>query len=494
MSDMELDEFRKYGRQVIDWIADYFAHPERYPVLSQVKPGWIRKNLPKNPPEEPESMDVILRDMEQYILPGVTHWNHPAFFAYFAISGSGPGILGELLSAAFNVNAMLWKTAPAATELEEIVLDWLRQMLGLPDSFMGIINDTASVSTLCAMVAAREAITDFKIRKYGLTKQSKLPRLRLYTSEQAHSSVEKAAIVIGIGEEGVRKVPTDDEFRMDPQALKMAINEDISEGWQPFCVVATVGTTSTTSIDPVMEIAGTCDEYKLWLHVDAAYAGTAAIIPEMQYVLDGCDHADSIVVNPHKWLFAPIDISAFYCRKPDILRRTFSLVPEYLKTAEGKVVHNYMDYGIQLGRRFRALKLWMIIRYFGKIGIIDRLKEHISMAKEFAGWVDESPNFERLAPVPFSVVCFRANPWVKKKSSMKEEAEKYLNILNEKLLNEINATGRTYLSHTYLSNKFTLRLAIGNIRTTREEVKQTWNLLQKHFAKLDKQLRPIELI
>ena len=490
MGDMELDEFRKYGHQVIDWIADYLAHPERYPVMSQVEPGWIRKNLPENPPEEPESMNVILKDMEQYILPGITHWNHPAFFAYFAISGSGPGILGELLSAAFNVNAMLWKTSPAATELEEVVLDWLRQMMGLSDSFIGIINDTASVSTLCAMVAAREAITDFKTRSHGLTGHSKLPRLRLYTSEQAHSSVEKAAIVIGIGKEGVRKVSIDDEFRMDAEALKIAIKEDISNGWRPFSVVATVGTTSTTSIDPIMKIADICDEYKLWLHVDAAYAGTAAIIPEMRYVLDGCERADSIVVNPHKWLFAPIDISAFYCRKPDILRRTFSLVPEYLKTNEENVVHNYMDYGIQLGRRFRALKLWMIIRYFGKIGIINRLSEHISMAREFTSWVDDSSNFERLAPVPFSVVCFRANPWVRKGRLIRNEDEEYLNTLNEKLLNEINATGQTYLSHTYLRGKFTLRLAIGNIRTTREEVKKTWDLLQQYFVKLDKQLRP----
>lgn len=488
--DMEPDEFRKFGHQVIDWIADYLAHPERYPVLSQVEPGQIRKQLPANPPEKPESMDVILKDMEQYILPGITHWNHPAFFAYFAISGSGPGILGELLSAAFNVNAMLWKTSPAATELEELVLDWLRQLMGLPPSFMGVINDTASVSTLCAMAAAREAITDFRTRSHGLRAAPKRPRLRLYTSEQAHSSVEKGAMVIGVGQEGVCKIPADSEYRMDRQALKRAIEEDIADGWQPFCVVATVGTTSTTSIDPVAFIADICEEHGLWLHVDAAYGGAAAIIPEMRWVLDGCDRADSIVVNPHKWLFAPIDISAFYCRKPDILRRAFTLVPEYLRTAEEKKVSNYMDYGIQLGRRFRALKLWMILRYFGKSGIIGRLSEHINMAKKFASWVDGDPAFERLAPVPLSVVCFRANPWAKGNKKPEEGVARYLNLLNEKLLTEVNATGETYLSHTYLHGKFTLRLAIGNIRTREEDVTRTWKLLQQHSLRLDKQLRP----
>ncbi len=493
VGDMAPDEFRRYGHQVVDWIADYLAHPERYPVLAQVQPGEMRQRLPENPPEEPVSMEAILRDMEEYIVPGLTHWNHPAFFAYFGISGSGPGILGELLSAAFNVNAMLWKTSPAATELEEVSLDWLRQLIGLPPSFSGVINDTASVSTLCAIAAAREVATDFRSRVEGLSAGSRGARIRLYTSQEAHSSVDKGAVVAGIGQEGVRKIATDREFRMDPEALRGAIKEDIREGWRPFSVVATVGTTSTTSIDPVAEIADICEEYGLWLHIDAAYAGAAAVVPEMRWVLDGCDRANSIVVNPHKWLFAPIDISAFYCREPDLLLRTFQLVPEYLKTAEEDVVRNYMDYTIQLGRRFRALKLWMIIRYFGKNGIARLLSEHVRMAKEFAGWVDADPGFERLAPVPLSVVCFRANPWAKAKGQLTEQVEDYLSKLNERLLNEVNATGKAYLSHTNLRGKFTLRLAIGNIRTTDEEVRRTWDLLQEHCARVDNELRPEEL-
>jgi len=493
IGDMAMEEFRKYGHQVIDWIADYLAHPERYPVLAQVEPGAVRKKFPQAPPEEPECMDVILKDMEQYIVPGITHWNHPAFFAYFGISGSGPGILGELLSAAFNVNAMLWKTSPAATELEEVVLDWLRQLIGLPPSFMGVINDTASVSTLCALAAAREVATDFKTRGQGLTGPGFGARLRLYTSEQAHSSVEKGAVVIGIGEEGVRKVPSDAEFKMDCRALRTAVREDLSSGYKPFCVVATVGTTSATSIDPVTEISQICEEHGLWLHVDAAYAGAAAIIPEMRWVLDGCERADSLVVNPHKWLFAPIDISALYCQKPEALCRTFQLVPEYLKTTEEGAVRNYMDYGIQLGRRFRALKLWMIMRYFGRSGIVDRLREHIRIAKWFKEQVDLDPGFECLAPVPLSVVCFRANPWAKERRRRSGEIEPYLRVLNERLLNEVNATGETFLSHTDLDQRYTLRLAIGNIRTTQEEVQRAWDLLKQHAARLDRELRPRKL-
>jgi aromatic-L-amino-acid decarboxylase len=486
LGDMDLEDFRKYGYQVIDWIVDYLAHPDRYPVLAQVKPGQIRGRLPQKPPESPQSMDDILKDLDRLIVPGITHWNHPAFFAYFAISGSGPGILGELLSAAFNVNAMLWKTSPAATELEEVVLDWLRQLLGLPDAFEGVINDTASVSSLCAVAAAREAM-ELGVRRKGMA-QPGIPRLRLYTSQQAHSSIEKAAIVLGIGQEGVCKVPVDAKFQMKAEALAQAIENDLKAGWKPFCVVATVGTTSTTSIDPVAEIADITGKHGLWLHVDAAYGGAAAIIPEMRHVLDGCERADSIVVNPHKWLFAPIDISAFYCRRPNVLRRAFSLVPEYLKTAEEGVC-NFMDWGIQLGRRFRALKLWMILRYFGREGIVARLREHIRLAKRFADWVNAHPDFELVAPVPFSVVCFRACP--------QDLADKgnldYLNSLNKALLEAVNETGKVYLSHTMLEGRFVIRLAIGNIRTTEEHVTSAWELLRHHAARLDAALRPKEL-
>jgi len=486
---MDIESFRRDGHLLIDWIAEYLAHPERYPVLAQVEPGQVRRALPEEPPEKPESLEAILQDVEKIIVPGLTHWNHPGFFAYFAITGSGPGILGELLSAAFNVNAMLWRTAPAATELEELVLGWLRQLLGLPPEFMGLINDTASVSSLCAIAAAREAL-GLRIREEGLAGRSDLPRLRLYTSEQAHSSIEKAAIVLGLGQAGVEKIAVDDEFRLRSEALEAAIEEDLKAGWKPFCVVATVGTTSTTSVDPVPEIAEICERHKLWLHVDAAYAGAAAILPEKRWALASCERADSIVVNPHKWLFVPVDCSAFYCRHPSILRQAFSLVPEYLRTSEGDRVRNLMDYGIQLGRRFRALKLWMVLRAFGSDGLRQHLRAHIALAERFRGWIETSPDFELLAPVLFSVVCFRSRPHG---LSARPETEGYLNRLNESALEAVNRTGEVFLSHTELNGRFALRLAIGNLRTTEAHVRRAWELLQEHAERLDAEMRPAAL-
>ena len=472
------DQFRAYGKQVIDWIADYLANAERYPVLSPVKPGEVRRQLPAEPPSAPEAMDAILSDFDRVILPGITHWNHPSFFAYFAISGSAPGILGELLSAALNTNGMLWRTSSAATELEEVVMDWLRQMLGLPPEFEGVITDTASVSTLIAVAAAREALNR-RVREDGLAGRSDLPRLRMYCSEQAHSSVEKAGVVLGLGQAGVRKISTDVEFRMRPDLLAAAIDEDRRAGWLPFCVVATVGTTSTTSIDPAPAIADICSRERLWLHVDGAYGGIAAIVPEMRHVLDGCERADSIVVNPHKWLFTPIDCSAFYTRHVDTLKRAFSLVPEYLRTAEGDVgvVKNYMDYGVQLGRRFRALKLWFVIRSYGVDGLVSHIREHCRLAREFAVWVDDDPAFERLAPVPFSTVCFRYRP-----DGIGDESE--LERLNADLIDALNATGEAFLSHTKLSGKYTIRLAIGNVATQAKHVARAWQLLRDLSANL----------
>jgi aromatic-L-amino-acid decarboxylase len=485
---MDPETFRRYGHQLIDWIADYLAHIDDYPVLSQVEPGAIKARLPKTPPEEPEPMERILADLDAVVMPGITHWNHPAFFAYFAITGSGPGILGELVSAALNVNGMLWKTSPAATELEEVALDWLRQMLGLPPQFRGIIMDTASMSSLVAIAAARERVPDLRVREEGLSGRPDAPRLRLYTSEQAHSSIEKGAITLGIGQRGVRKIPVDDAFRMDVQALARAIEEDRATGWHPFCVVATVGTTSTTSIDPVPQIVELCRQHNLWLHVDGAYGGMAAIVPEFRHVLAGCEHADSIVVNPHKWLFTPIDCSAFYVRRPDILKRAFSLVPEYLRTEEEDQVTNYMDWGVQLGRRFRALKLWMVIRYFGHQGLAARIREHIRLGQQVAGWIDAHPDFERMAPTPFSTVCFRARPR-RFAGDDSPQAQAYLDELNAALLEAVNATGRAYLSHTRLRDRYTLRLAIGNLRTTEDHVRRAWALLQEHAARLDAERR-----
>lgn len=491
LGDMSANDFRRYGHQVVDWIADYLSHPERYPVLSQNRPGQLKDGLPPEAPQRGEAMEAMLADLDRVIVPGLTHWNHPAFFAYFAISGSAPGILGEMLSAAFNVNAMLWRTSPSATELEEVTLEWLRQMIGLPSAFGGVIYDTASISSLCAIAAAREA-AGVDVREQGLGATG--AKLRMYASEHAHSSIDKAAITLGIGQAGLRKIACDSEYRMDPQALARAIDEDRAAGWRPFCAVATAGTTSTTSIDPVPAIADICEREGLWLHVDAAYGGSAAVLPEMRWVLDGCDRADSLVINPHKGLFVPVDLSVLYCRQMDVLRGAFSLVPEYLRSGEGEEVKNYMDYGPQLGRRFRALKLWFVMRYFGVQGLRDRMRNQLTLASEFASWVDQSEHFERLAPVPFSLVCFRAhppylkneaapgledNPQVPHGSRDVEYVDSALDALNERLLEEVNRRGKVFLSHTKLNGRFALRLAIGNIRTTQDHVKLAWDELNE---------------
>ncbi len=471
--DMHPEDFRRYGHQVVDWIADYLSSVGDYPVLSQVAPGDIRHALPAQPPEQPEAMEIILSDVDRVLMPGITHWNSPGFMAYFGITGSGPGILGEMLSGALNINAMLWRTSPAATELEQVTLDWLRQMLGLPRPLFGVINDTASSGVLYALAAAREAIPDLHIRQQGMSGRSEVPRLRYYASQEAHSSVEKAGIVLGVGQAGLRKIGVDSEFRLDVAELERAIQEDIAAGIRPFAVVATVGTTSTTSIDPVPQIADVCERYGLWLHVDGAYGGSAAVAPEMRPVLAGCERADSLIVNPHKWLFTPIDCSVFYTRKPDVVKAAFSLVPEYLRNAEsmGDEVPNLMDYGTSLGRRFRSLKLWMVMRYFGEEGLAARIREHIRLGQFVARRVDEAPDFERMAPTPFSTVCFRAHP-----RGMDDEAA--LESLNERIMNRINATGHFFLSHTKLRGKYTIRIAIGNLRTTEQDVRNLWQELQ----------------
>jgi aromatic-L-amino-acid decarboxylase len=489
--DMSAEEFRRHGHKVIDWIADYLTHAERYPVLSQIRPGQLRSQLPASPPERGEPMSDILADVGRFVVPALTHWNHPSFFAYFATSASSPGILGELLAAAFDTKAMLWRTSPASTELEEVALDWLRQMMGLPADFEGIIYDTASVATMHAVAAAREAL-DLGVRDDGMSGRADLPALRLYASEQSHSSVEKALIALGLGRRSLCKVPVDAEFRMDAGTLARMIEEDRRKGALPFCVVATVGTTSTTSIDPVPAIAEISARENLWLHVDAAYAGSAAIVPEMRHILRGCERADSLVTNPHKWLFTPFDLSALYCRRLDILRRAFTLTPEYLRTPEQETVRNGSDYGVQLGRRFRALKLWMILRYFGREGLAARIREHCRLAAAFASWVAESSDWELLAPVPFSVVCFRARPRIEAETRTETDAEMdearaaRLDALNERLLNAVNATGAAFLSHTKLNGVFTLRLAVGNIRTTEAHVRRVWQLLNDQLDGLSK--------
>ena len=470
--DMDPESFRMYGHQVVDWMADYLGHVNEYPVLAQTAPGEIRNALPDKPPIEPEAMETILTDFERILMPGITHWNSAGFLAYFGITGSGPGILGEMLSGALNVNAMLWRTSPAATELEQVTLDWLRQMLGLPHPLFGVINDTASSGVLYALAAAREALP-LHIRQQGIAGRTDVPRLRYYASQEAHSSVEKAGIVLGIGQEGLRKIGVDNEFRMDAEQLEQAIQEDIAAGWLPFAVVATVGTTSTTSVDPVPSIAEICERYNLWLHVDGAYGGSAAVDPAMRWVTAGWERADTIIINPHKWLFTPIDCSVFYTRKPEIVKAAFSLVPEYLRNTESATedVPNLMDYGTSLGRRFRSLKLWMIMRYFGQDGLAARIQEHIRLAQLFALWIDEAPSFERLAPTPFSTICFRVHP-------VGLDDESKLNVLNEEIMSFINEQGRFFLSHTKLNGIFTIRVAIGNLRTTEAYITDLWNTLQ----------------
>jgi aromatic-L-amino-acid decarboxylase len=470
--DMDPETFRREGYRVVDWIARYFAEPERYPVMSRVKPGEVRCALPAAAPERGEAFDEILQDFERLIVPGITHWNHPGFFAYFAISGSGPGVLAEMLSAALNAQGMLWRTSPSVTELEEVATSWLRDLMGLPAAFQGVIYDTASTSTLHALAAAREAAVP-GVRREGMVGRRDLPRHRVYCSEHAHSSVDKATILIGIGHDGLRKIPADEAFRMRPHALEAAIAEDRRAGIVPLAVVATVGTTSTTSVDPVEAIAEICSREGVWLHVDCAYAGVAAIIPEYRHILRGVDRADSVVVNPHKWLFTPFDLSAFYTRRMDVLVGAFALTSEYLRTSEAGAVRNLMDTGVQLGRRFRALKLWMILRYFGAEGIRSRLGEHMRLARLFASWVDEHPDFERLAPVPFSVVCFRSKP------KGREWTEDELETRNQQLLDRLNATGEVFLSHTKLDGRFVLRLAVGNLRTEERHVRRAWELIQQ---------------
>lgn len=487
--DLSPEEFRRHGREVVDWIADYLERIRDYPVLARTRPGEVAAALPPEPPSRPVPLEETLRDFREILVPGITHWNHPRFFAYFSITGSAPGILGEALTAALNVNAMLWRTSPAATELEATALGWLRRMLGLPESFDGHINDTASVSTLVALAAARQAATGGAVRERGLAGG---PRLRLYTSEEAHSSVEKAALTLGLGQDGVRKIPTDREFRMDVAALTRAVAEDRLAGWVPMAVSATVGTTSTTSIDPIPAIADLCEREGIWLHVDGAYGGAMGAVPEFRWVLEGCDRADSFVVNPHKWLFVPIDLSALYCRRPEVIREAFSLVPPYLMTPEQGTARNLMDYGPALGRRFRALKLWMVLRTFGTEGIAERIRAAVAMAQTFAGWVDEASDWERLAPAPMSTVLFRHLPPAEVTPARAEHAgpgglapeEPAIEAHNRALLEAVNASGKAFLSHVVVRGRFGLRLAVGNLRTTPEDVALTWALLREIAATL----------
>ncbi|HLM00539.1 MAG TPA: pyridoxal-dependent decarboxylase [Pyrinomonadaceae bacterium] len=476
LGDMPKEDFRRFGHEIVDWIADYFDRLEDFPVLSQNQPNDLKNALPRSAPARGEDFAEVLKDVDALILPAVTHWNHPNFHGLFSTSTSSVGVFGEMLAAAFDMKAMLWRTSPASTELEEVVLDWLRQMMNLPPDFKGIIYDTASVSTLHAIAVAREKL-NLRIREDGMSGRERLPLLRVYCSEHVHSSIDKAVILLGLGQKSLRKIPADEErFEMLPEKLAEAVEEDKRSGFLPFCVVATVGTTSSSSVDPVERIADVCRKHNLWLHVDAAYAGSAAVVPEFREHFKGCERADSIVTNPHKWLFTPFDLSVLYVRDLDLLKKTFSHVAEYLKVTE--TVTNQMDYGIQLGRRFRSLKLWFVMRYFGQEGLIERLREHCRLAQGFASRVADARDWELAAPVPFALVCFRAAP--------AGVSETELDALNEKIMNAVNASGAAYLSHTKLNGKFTLRLSVGSIRVEERHIEKVWDLLNETLQEISR--------
>lgn len=476
VGDLSPEEFARHSAALTRWITAYLGTPEGYSVLSRLAPGEFRRSLPTSAPEAEESMEAILADIDRLIMPGVTHWNHPGFLAYFANTASVPGILGEMLIAALNQVGILWRTSPALAELEETTTGWLRDAMGLPPDWFGMLTDTASVSTLQALAAAREMDPALQIRHRGMAGRTDLPRLRIYCSEHAHSSVDKAAITLGIGAKNVVRLPADDRYRMRLDALESAVAADRTAGFRPLAVVATLGSTSTTSVDPIAAIATLCRRESLWLHADAAYGGPLMLLPEGRALFAGVEHADSMVVNAHKWLFTPMDCSVLWTRHPRVLKRTFALTPAYLETDEQEVALSYSDYSFQLGRRFRALKLWFVMRAFGVTGLAARIRHHCALATSFATWVRASPGWEVVAPVEMSVVCFRSTP--------RELAgnEKSLAEHNARILDHVNASGRVFLSHTKLGDRYVLRVAIGNLRTQERHLADAWHLLREGAA------------
>jgi aromatic-L-amino-acid decarboxylase len=479
LTDMELEAFRAAAHRVVDLMADYIANVESRAVFPSIEPGSVASRLPTAPPEAPESLDAILADYVALIEPNVTHWQHPGFFAYFASTASGPGILGEMLVAALGQNPMLWRTSPSGTELEQVVVEWLRQALGLPATFDGLLTDTASTSSLIALAAARQA-AGIDAAAEGIAGRADVPAIRVYASEEAHSSIEKACMTLGLGRASLVRIPTNDDFELVPAALDDAIAADLGAGLLPIAIVATVGTTSSTSVDPVAAIASIAEREGLWLHVDAAYAGAVAIDSGLREPFAGWERADSIVVNPHKWLWTPVDASLLLTRRMDTLRDAFSLVPEYLRTVGGAgEERNFNEYTPQLGRRFRALKLWIQLRWFGLDGLRRRIRNHLELAQEFATWIDDAPDWERLAPVPFSTVCFRHVP------AALAHDDDLVDAHNAAVMGAVNEAGDVFLSHTRLSGRFTIRLAIGNLRTERRHVQGAWEALQQAAKEIE---------
>ncbi len=469
---MSPEEFRRYGHAVVDWIADYHGRIESFPVLSRVQPGEIRAKLPAGAPIKGEAFDQILADVERIILPGITHWQSPNFFAYFPANVSGPGILGDLLSSGLGVQGMLWSTSPACTELETHVLDWLVPMLGLPDKFLstgaggGVIQDTASSASLCALLAARERVTQFASNREGCD-----GRLVAYCSTQTHSSVEKAMKIAGMGSDNLRPIPVDGDFALRPDALEQQIATDMKAGLIPCFICATVGTTSSCAVDPVREIARIASAHKLWLHVDAAMSGTAAVCPEFRFIHDGVELADSYTFNPHKWMFTNFDCNCFYVADRKHLIQTLSILPEYLRNqaTESGAVIDYRDWHIQLGRRFRSLKLWFVIRHYGVEGLQQHIREHVRLAQEFVGWVRGDARFELAAVAKLNLVCFRLRSGDR---------------ANQLLMDRLNASGDLYLTHTKLDGKLTLRLCVGQTNTRARHVERAWQRILEETAKL----------
>lgn len=466
---MTPDEFRIHAHELVDWMADYMESVRSYPVLSPVRPREIYNQLPAEPPEQPESFTDIFEDFRRIVLPGMTHWQHPSFFAYFPANSSPPSVLAEMLTATLGAQCMSWITSPAATELEERMMGWLGHMLGLPTSWRGVIQDTASTATLCSILSAREARSEFRVNEKGLRAG---PPYTAYCSTETHSSIEKGIKIAGIGKENLRKVAVDDVFALRPDALEETITADLRAGLTPLCVVATLGTTGSTAIDPLRPIAEICARHAIWLHVDAAYAGTALTLPEMRWMSEGLEYADTFVVNPHKWMMTNFDCSAYFVRDVAALVRTFEILPEYLKTAGTGAVENYRDWGIQLGRRFRALKLWFVLRSYGVSGIQEKVRRDIRMAQQLAEEIRRDPQFQLLAPVPLGTLCFRYTP-----AGLTDPST--LDALNATLLERLNATGSLFMTHTRLNGAFTLRLVIGQTNVQQRHVDRAWSLIRE---------------
>lgn len=470
---MDIKEFRERGHQLVEWMGDYFENIENFPVKSQVQPGEVLAKLPSRPPAGPESFDRIFGDFLQIILPGITHWQSPSFFAYFNANNSFPSILGEMLTAAMGAQCMSWQTSPAAAELEERVMEWLRFMVGLPEGFTGVIQDTASTATLCSLLTARERATNFQSNHSGYPDNI----FTVYCSEHGHSSIDKAVRIAGIGSDNLRKIKCDQRFAVIPSELEKAIDRDSRRGFHPLAVVGAVGTTSSAAVDPVGDIGGICRKRGLWFHVDAAYAGTGLLLPENRWMTEGIEAADTFVFNPHKWMFTNFDCSAYFVRDTRALLNTFAILPEYLRTREGSGVNNYRDWGIQLGRRFRALKLWFVIRSYGVRGLQAAIRSHMDWAAWLGKEITDSRDFELITPVSLGVVCFRYHP-----PHIKDE--KNLSSLNNRLMEDLNATGKIYLTHTRLEDKFTLRFVVGQTRQTREHVEKGWHLIRRRAEEL----------